>query len=211
MKRTFLVLLLLAAQHLFAQERALIGPWRLGDTREQVTSYAEFGPYSAVPTTGGLETKNGKFLGQTTTVSFVFDVADRLRYIQVFAYEGPSYSKAKDATVSIHNLFTKDYGGASIPNVVTNGSTMIDRRGLELALDRVLDNTSKFAEQLKKIEETVFLTTLDLLPKNQLSDDRVVAQLGYISRYEAFFVLVFLDRKDQPERRSKSLVYVEKR
>ncbi len=33
-------------------------PWRLGMSRAEVTGFSQFGPYDAVPVTGGLETRN---------------------------------------------------------------------------------------------------------------------------------------------------------
>jgi hypothetical protein len=86
MKRKLLFPLLFVSQIVLAEASFPIGPWRIGDTREQVISQAEFGPYASVPVTGGLETTKAKFQGQTTTVSFVFNAADRLRYLQVWAY-----------------------------------------------------------------------------------------------------------------------------
>jgi hypothetical protein len=209
-KSTILLFLLLISQLVHASESFPIGPWRIGDSRAQVISHKEYGPYNPVLVTGGLETKNAKFLTQTTTVSFVFDDADRLHYVQIWAYEGSSFKKAKDAALSVYDVFAKEYGGATIPGVVTNGSTMLDRRAFELAFDTVLGKMPKLSDDLKKTQSIVTTTVLDLVPNNQSANCKVVAQLVYLSRFDTFTVLVFQDRKDLPDRRAKSMMYVEK-
>jgi hypothetical protein len=210
MKRYLPLFLVLVSQLAIAEENFSIGPWRIGDTRSQVISHAELGPYNPVSVTGGLETTRAKFSGQPATVSFVFDAANRLQYIQAWVYEGSSFQKAKDAALGVYDLFAKDLGGASIPGVVTNGSTMLDRRALEIALDRVLGSARSLGEKFRKSDSLVVTTTLDLVPKNQPGDCKVVAQLGYSSRHDIFYVLVFQDRNDWPDRRSKSMMFVEK-
>jgi hypothetical protein len=56
--------------------------WRFGMTTGEVAQVKELGPYSPVPATGGLETKNGKFLGEKTNISFIFG-PHGLRRIQI--------------------------------------------------------------------------------------------------------------------------------
>jgi hypothetical protein len=110
----------------------------------------------------------------------------------------------------VYDLFAKNFGGASIPGVVTNGSTTLNRSALENALDRMLGMMPKLGEEFKQTQNIVSTTTLDLVPKNQPDDSKLVAQLGYSSRHNIFYVLVFQDEKDQPDRRAKSMVYIEK-
>jgi hypothetical protein len=210
MKNLLLFFLVLASQFAFAQENYPIGPWRLGDTRAQVVSHAEFGPYTAVAVTGGVETTKAKFLGQPANVSFVFDASNRLDYIQVFVYEGASATKATEAALRVHDHFVKDLGGASVTGVKTNGSEAIDRAGMELLLDRVFVAVPKTAEDLKKTKGMVLAATFDLVPKSQPSDSKIVSQLVYSSRHDMFGVFVFQDRKDRSDRRAKSMFFADK-
>lgn len=46
------------------------GPWGLGMSKEEVKGVSEFGPYSEVPSTGGVETKNGLFAERKANISF---------------------------------------------------------------------------------------------------------------------------------------------
>jgi hypothetical protein len=210
MKRVCLFFLVCLSQLVFAEGSFSIGPWQLGDTRGQVISQAEFGPYNPVSATGGLETTKAKFLGQSATVSFVFDAENQLQYIQGWVYEGSDFQKAREAALNVYDLFAKDFGGASIPGVETNGSKMLDRRALEAVLDRLLGKAPKLGEEFKKKQGILATTTLDLVPKNQPSNCKLVAQLVYSSRHDTFYVLVFQDRNDRPERRAKSMMFIDK-
>ena len=77
-------------------------PWKLGMTREEVLALSSAGPYSPVPSTGGLETRNAQFQGKKVTASFVFG-SERLRHIQIWAYEGQDY---KDALLAFHEAYS---------------------------------------------------------------------------------------------------------
>lgn len=84
-------------------------PWKLGMTREEVLALSSAGPYSPVPSTGGLETRNGQFQGKKATVSFVFD-SERLRHIQVWAYEGQDYEEALLAFHGAYSYLGENFG-----------------------------------------------------------------------------------------------------
>ena len=85
------------------------GPWRLGMTRESVAAQSDFGPYKAVPSTGGLETSQGRFEGKAVTVSFVFS-EESLKKIQVWAYEGTDQRLALDAWIAVYRYLQRQFG-----------------------------------------------------------------------------------------------------
>jgi hypothetical protein len=72
------------------------GAWRFGMTPAEVSSVQESAPYLPVKMTGGLETANGRFLGEKTNVSFIFG-ARGLRRIQIWVYEGHDFGAAVKA------------------------------------------------------------------------------------------------------------------
>ncbi len=86
------------------------GPWQLGMARDAVTSVTEHGPYTPVQMTGGLETKHGRFMDHPTNVSFVFDDRDQLKLIQVWAYEGRSYSDALESWHAVYRYLNDRFG-----------------------------------------------------------------------------------------------------
>ncbi len=69
------------------------GPWRFGMSKADVQAVAEFGPYTPVASTEGLETKQGPFKGEARNVSFIFGLGG-LSQIQIWVYEGRSYDEA---------------------------------------------------------------------------------------------------------------------
>lgn len=82
------VLFLLLPATARAAEVQGYGPWKFGMKPAEVEAVKEFGPYSPVQSTGGLETMNGEFLGQKTPVSFIFRPAG-LHHIQIWGVLGP--------------------------------------------------------------------------------------------------------------------------
>jgi hypothetical protein len=92
------------------------GPWRLGMTREQVSAVAEGAPYVRVPSTGGIETRNGTFAGRKTTVSFVFGDGT-LRIIQIWAYEGKDAGEAIAAFYRVYEHLEKTRGSVQVTSV----------------------------------------------------------------------------------------------
>src|SRR5204863_2934916 len=94
-------------------------PWQLGMTRDQVTAATAEGPYTAVSSTGGLETRNATFQGSKITASFVFG-AQGLNHIQLWAYEGSDSAKAFAAFHQAYRYLSTEFGelqsdGSPIP------------------------------------------------------------------------------------------------
>jgi hypothetical protein len=92
------------------------GPWRLGMSKEQVSAVAQFGPYSAVGTTGGLETRGGVFAEQKTTISFVLGERG-LRIIQIWAYEGRDLDQAVNAFYRVYHHLETSLGPVETPGL----------------------------------------------------------------------------------------------
>jgi hypothetical protein len=96
------------------------GPWKFGMKPAEVEAVQEFGPYTPVQATGGLETRNGDFLGQKTPISFVFRPAG-LHHIQIWVYTGESYGEALAALHRTYRYLADNYGsltstGGPIPS-----------------------------------------------------------------------------------------------
>jgi hypothetical protein len=184
-----------------------LGPWRLGMSREEVQSFAEHGPYKDVAVTGGLETFNAHVLGGRKNVSFVFDDAG-LEYIQLWGYEGADYKSAKAAVLELFDLFVKDYGGAEVPGVNVSGQASLDRASMEVLLDRILGTAKDLGKKEAK-ERTVMLLFFDMKPKRQPEGSRLHSQWGYHSKFDTFYVFLYQDREDAPERSVGSNVRLE--
>ena len=85
------------------------GPWRFGMKPEEVQAVEAHGPYTPVHSTGGLETKNGPFQGETRNVSFVFGPAG-LSHIQIWAYEGKDFEQAVKEFYGAYRYLTETFG-----------------------------------------------------------------------------------------------------
>ena len=210
MRIVFLCIFLVFASPLRGQENALIAPWSLGDSREQVLAETKFGPYKNVSITGGLETAHGSFLGEKTTISFVFGETEQLEYLQVWLYEGSSFPKAKKEALRIFDIFASRFGGASVSGIEVDGSEHMDRDSFSVVLDKVLGQAPKLGEKFKRERQVVATTTLDLVPRRGPEHVKIVGQLIHSSRYDSYYIFLFEDLASAPDRRAKSNVYLEK-
>ncbi len=94
--------------------------------------------------------------------------------------------------------------------VKTNGSEKIDRMGVENVLDQMFGRAPKLAEDLRKKPGVSMRVTFDMVPKDQLADSKIVAQLMYFGESDTYYIYVFKDRADLPDRRFKSMMFVDK-
>jgi len=85
------------------------GPWRFGMKPAEVQAVEAHGPYTPVHSTGGLETKNGPFAGETRNVSFVFTPAG-LSHIQVWAYQGNDFEQAAKELHGVYRYLVETFG-----------------------------------------------------------------------------------------------------
>lgn len=104
------VALLACASSLQAKEVHGFDCWRLGMTRAEVRSCAQYGPYAEVRVTGGLETPNGDFEGARTNISFVFDDDDHLIKIQVWLSEATNLEAALSSATRAWQYLSKEFG-----------------------------------------------------------------------------------------------------
>jgi hypothetical protein len=186
-----------------------IGPWRLGMSREEVTSFAENGPYEKVAVTGGYETRNAAIAENKTAVSFVFR-NDKLDFIQVWRYEGKSFEEAKNAILKLFDEMTGQFGGATIPHIDVKGPHGFDHRAMKAVLERTLGTAPDLSEKWEKENGTVGTFMFDLVPQSQPEGSRLQGQFGYSGRYHTYYVFLFQDRADAPERSVKANVSLER-
>ena len=193
-----------------------LGPWQLGMTREQVTGFAAFGPYTDVWETGGLETRNALISGGLSpgsavagaasparaNVSFVFDGAG-LKYMLLFKYEGRDYKAAKAALLALFDEFQRKYGGATLEDFTVEGPAAgkeLDHQVLADLLERVLGEAKAVGERALADQQASVSMMFDLAPKRQPCATRVHVQWGYHSKYDTYYVLLYQDRMDAEPR-----------
>lgn len=208
LRHVFVPVLLLFSPWAIADEDLGLGPWRLGMSREEVTSHQDLGPYQDVRVTGGVETANAKFAGHTVNTSFVFDDAG-LAFIQVWNYEGEDWKKAQGAVLEVFDYFSERYGGVTVPGVEVNGSETLDRGALAVVLQQVLGTARELDAKVRKDQATMTMI-FDMIPLRQPQESRLHCQWVYAGRPDTFYVFLFQDRKDAPSRRVASNVQLER-
>ena len=207
MKVPSLVLALFYCLSAAAAEEFTVGPWLLGMSREDVQSFAEYGPYELVAVTEGHETHNAFLDGTKKNVSFVFDDAG-LSYIQVWEYEGPDYESAKEAVLGVFDLFTQ-YGGAEIPGVSVSGQAGLDRQAMELVLDRILGTAQELGRKTAQEQNAAMILFFDMKPSQQPVRSHLHSQWGYHAKFDTFYVMLYQDRHDARQRKVPSNVRLE--
>jgi len=85
------------------------GPWRFGMKHDEVLAIEAHGPYTPVHSTGGLETKNGPFRGETRPISFAFTTAG-LAHIQIWAYQGNDFEQAVKELHGVYRYLVETFG-----------------------------------------------------------------------------------------------------
>ena len=187
----------------------ILGPWKLGMTREEVGKQVEYGPYVPVKSTGGLETFNAVLDGKKENVSFAFGADDKVEYMQWFKYEGGDFPAAKAAALDIFRLFDSRYGGAAIHGVAVNGEERLNEGAFNAFIERTLGTSPELGEKARA-DSNAMLVTFDMRPLKQPPNCRLHSQLVYYSRFKVFYVFLFVDRPDAPDRTKKSLITIEK-
>jgi hypothetical protein len=210
MKRLLAVMSLVLCAPLSAEEPAppfQVGPWELGMSREQVSSFQDFGPYKDVRVTGGIETWDAEFLGRKTNVAFVFDTAG-VRYIQVNRYEGSDPDAAIAAAMEIYDLFAGKFGGATVENVSAGGQPSLDRGAVEAALHKILGKAKEVEQSTREKHKATLLMRFDMKPILQPKGSRLHCQWVYAGKLDTFYILLFQDRPDAPSRTVKANIEV---
>ena len=181
------------------------GPWTFGMRNFEVANARQFGPYLPVTSTGGLETRNGEFDGETTNVSFVFD-DDGLRYVQIWAYEGSEIDDMMRALHRVYAHMSERYGELMF------GSEKVDP-GLNLEelaaltpdsflqpLSPVTDEQMRMMDQ-RSVQQSV--RRIELEPIWQPEGARIVGQVNRIEAFGGAHVMLYYRRGAgwQPEER----------
>lgn len=174
-----------------------IGPWRLGMSQDQVTSFSQYGPYVPVRVTGGVETFHGVFEGEEQNVSFVFDEKG-LYYIQVFHYEGKDYSAARESVLQLFDLFESRFGGAEVAAVTVSAPGGLNREAMEAVLGRVLGTAEEMGRTFWEEQHATMVIQFNMRPSRQPPGSRLTARWGYSSQINNFVVLLLQDRDDVP-------------
>lgn len=179
------------------------GPWSLGMTRDEVRAFADAGPYTDVPETGGFETRNARAFGAgNANVSFVFGEAG-LNYMMLFGYEGKDYKAAKAALLALFDEFQANYGGAMLEDFKVEGpqgDAPLDHQVLADLLEQVLGEAKAVGERALRDQNASVSMMFDLEPLQQPCANRVHVQWGYHSKHDTYYVLLFQDRHDAPLR-----------
>lgn len=200
--------LLLGSAPVYAQQTYSIGPWKLGMTRERVTSFPELWPYKPVASTGGYETSNARIQGKTLTVSFVFE-NDKLDFIQVWKYEGADFSEAKVAILEMYDELAGQFGGVTIPNIKVSGPNGLDRNAMGFMLDKFLGTAAELSAKWQKERATIGTFKFDMTPRTQPEGSQLHGQFGYSGRFKTYYVFLFQDRSGVPERHIETNVQLE--
>ncbi len=112
-----ILVLITAALSLGTAAGAGLPPWQLGMTPAQVARFKDSGPYRTF-SNGDLETFNGRLHGRKHNVQFYFQNG-RLRRIAVNFGEGTDRKKAVAACQQLYELLQRDYGGVTIPRIIS--------------------------------------------------------------------------------------------
>lgn len=166
-------------------------PWKLGMTREEVLAVSSSGPYSPVPSTGGLETRNAQFQGKKVTASFVF-ASERLTHIQIWAYEGTDY---KDALRAFHGAYS--YLSENVGSLQSGNSKI--PAGLDLqALDQLIPSEfrtgtskSELGELQQKGSIQAQFHKFHLHPQEPPAGAEVYASLIHSPQVGSYWVFVY--------------------
>ncbi len=190
-----------------------IGPWRLGMSRDEVAAFGDRGPYEAVASTGGVETRHAGLDHHVDNVSFHFD-DDRVDYIQTWYYEGPDAAGARAAAMELYDELASRLGGLTVRNMEIGKKNDVSREGFGVFVDRIFGTSDQVVDDIRKKDKknshVVVTITFDLIPNQQPEDYRIHAQLVYSGRHHAYYVLLFQDLKGAPSREVKANVMLEK-
>ena len=169
------------------------GPWHFGMTPDQVAQVKEFGPYSPVQATGGLETANGRFLGERTNVSFIFG-AHGLRRIQIWAYEGRDLGAGVRAFHSVYKHLEERFGvllqdGALCPRG-------LDLEAFQQRIPASFRDTIRVItiDQIKAQDPTTALAEkIHLIPQRSPAGAGVLASFIHSPQLESYWVFLYYD------------------
>ena len=169
------------------------GPWRFGMKPEEVQAVKAHGPYKAVASTGGLETKKGPFAGETRNVSFVFGPAG-LAHIQVWAYQGGDFEQAVKELHGVYRHLTATFGP-----VHNDGEPWPADLDLEAFKSRIPQTYRKGAAAPETFGETLQsqgsvqldMMKLHLHPQQPVEGAEVYGSLIYAPKLPGYWVFLY--------------------
>lgn len=175
----------------FAAEVRGFEPWRLGMAREEVLALSSLGPYSPVPSTGGLETLNAQFQGKRVTASFVFG-PQGLRHIQIWAYEGPDYREALLALHEAYSYLSGNFGLLHSENAQISAGLSLEGLDQLVPADfRTGTGKSELGELQQKGSIQAQILKFHLHPQNPPIGAEVYASLIHSPQIGSYWVFVY--------------------
>ncbi len=187
----FEVAAILLASGAAAAEVRGFEPWKLGMTREEVLALSSAGPYTPVPSTGGLETRNAQFQGKKVTASFVFG-SERLRHIQIWAYEGQDYRDALLAFHEAYSYLSENFGSLQSGNSkVPAGLALQELDQLIPSEFRTGTRKSELGELQQKGSIQAQIHKFHLHPQEPPAGAEVYASLMHSPQIGSYWVFVF--------------------
>lgn len=196
-------MVLFATPATFADEKPPIlgyGPWKLGDSREQVRAVESHGPYLDVHSTGGLETYAGEFSNEATHISFVFGDAG-LFLIQLWLYNGGEEGDFEAATAALHRAYEylqTEFGALHSDGLVVPESLTLD--GLRRLVPEAFRDQSQRIDMSRALTPGARITTnslsFHLHPRDPPRGADVSASLFYNPQLGMYWVFLYF-RNDQ--------------
>jgi hypothetical protein len=192
-KPAFLWALLLAAIPAFADEDLGLGPWRLGMTTEQVTSFAEQGPYTDAGA-GVLETAAAPFAKKKVKATFTFGAAG-LASVRFQLASGSEWRDAEKAIMEVFDEFKAKHGGANVKEVSDN----IERDELSLIVRQTI-GTADTMNKGYAAKGQYMVQTFDMVPLKQPAEGRLHCQWIYDGKSNTYSVYLYQDLPGAPKR-----------
>jgi hypothetical protein len=182
-----------------------IGEWRLNDSRETIRSLNSLPNLREVSVTSGLETPDATFDGKKKNISFVFD-QNGLAYSQVWLYEGKSLDEAAEEFSKLHMYFQDHLGGATLKGLSAEGGMTPEL--VKVGTNQIYNNVSRGIKETndESEEKVTFLLTLDMSPISQPKNNRLHGVLIYSGQHDQFYVFLYEDRVNSPERGAENHV-----
>lgn len=153
-------------------------PWHFQMTHEEVTAFAEFGPYRSFRN-GDLETFAGVYQGRKENVQFFFRNG-RLARIGIYLYEGEDAKAAAQVWLRTYQQLKAEFGDIELPWLkATTPAADLPGEALAAAAGANTDTTGK----------------TQMAPVNQPSDKFVFASLSRndVQGHTFYYVSVFYD------------------
>lgn len=169
------------------------GPWRFGMKPGEVQAVEAHGPYTPVHSTGGLETKNGPFQGETRNVSFVFGLTG-LSHIQIWAYQGNDFEQAVKELHGVYRHLVDTFGPVHRDGEPWPADLALDafKSRIPPEFGKGGSSPSTFVEKLQtQGSAQVDMLKLHLHPQQPVEGAQVYGSLIYAPKLTGYWVFVY--------------------